>query len=54
MEEFWKQSYQKNIDDAKGNPDFEIEIIGEEKVKNNKSYEDDLKKEADEPILNQE
>ena len=54
MEEFWKQSYQKNVYTGKTNANFKVNIIGEEKVKNNKSYEDDLKKEADEPILNQE
>tara|TARA_Y100000361_G_C11070602_1_gene295509 strand:- start:46 stop:795 length:750 start_codon:yes stop_codon:yes gene_type:complete len=54
MEEFWKQSYQKNVDTGKTNANFKVNIIGEEKVKNNKSYEDDLKKETDEPILNQE
>ena len=54
MEEFWKQSYQKNVDTGKTNANFKVNIIGEEKVKNNKSYEDDLGKEKDEPILNGE
>ena len=54
MEEFWKESYQKNVDTGKTNANFKVNIIGKEKVKNNKSYEDDLKKETDEPILNQE
>ncbi len=52
LEEMWKKSYQRNVDIAKGDPNFKIEIIGEEKVKDNKSYEDDLGKEKDEPILN--
>lgn len=54
MEELWKRTYQTNTYNGKLNPNYKIEIIGEEKVKNNKSYEDDLKKETDEPILNQE
>ena len=54
MEEFWNQSYQKNVDTGKTNANFKLNIIGEEKVKNNKSYEDDLGKEKDEPILNGE
>ena len=53
MEKLWRESYQKNVDTGKTNANLKVNIIGKEKVKNNKSYEDDLKKETDEPILNQ-
>ena len=54
MEELWKDTYQKNVDAGKLNKNFKIEIKGTTKVESNKEYEDDLKKEATEPILNGE
>jgi hypothetical protein len=53
MEELWKRTYQTNTFLGKLNPEYKIEILGEE-VKTNKKYEDDLKKEATDPILNGE
>ena len=53
MEELWKRTYQTNTFLGKLNPEYKIEILGE-KVKTNKKYEDDLKKEATDPILNGE
>ena len=44
----------KNVDAGKLNKNFKIEIKGATKAESSKEYEDDLKKEATEPILNGE
>ena len=52
--EFLKASYQKNTEEGKLKEDFGVKILEKEKATPNNKYEEDLKKEVTDPVLDDE